>query len=514
MNDCNGVKIDISKFVVLNDLIEFLNKNSDMKRICIQITKKYIHIASSLKFSLEEHFPTRFFIILGESIYGECCIDEITANHLNPDLIVKVGNSCYTLGKSVQSFYLPIISENFSNQLIFFEKLLLEKSYYEEISNKFRNLTKSDVNIFILYDNELEYTFNEIRMKFLNSIDKNNDFIFPVSPNEHQLNENVISIFNRHYVVLKNEVDEKNYKSISKSNVIFYLYDENSKNSNEVILYELAMSNELKSLDNSLNNYLVYTCGYNKLKADDLNTSNIDSFIQPIKDINTNLMITKKFNLSQKALNSKTFGIIVGSANIKEITDIINCLKVILKKNGKKYYTFLLGKPTEDKLATFTEYIDCFIMISCLYSSFKDNKVIDKPVASPIDILHAFGIKAWDANYSFDCRKIMKFMEKTDNTEFNYKNNEYLIEEKIKLQDQALVSLKNDEDKSLSLIFSNTIYDRYNKRCFKGIEINKNSSNNSKILIGKKGIPIQYEDIKIENENILFSNNENCGKKS
>ena len=50
--------------------------------------------------------------------------------------------------------------------------------------------------------------------------------------------------------------------------------------------------------------------------------------------------------------------------------------------------------------------------------------------------------------------------------------------------------------------FSNVIFDRYNKRCFKGIEINKNSNINKKIVIGKKGIPIKYEEINIENENL------------
>ena len=90
--------------------------------------------------------------------------------------------------------------------------------------------------------------------------------------------------------------------------------------------------------------------------------------------------------------------------------------------------------------------------------------------------------------YSFDPRMIKKFINQKSN------NNTLELKKEHPLN-QALMLLEKDENKALACIFSTEVLERYDKRTFKGLEINKNSEINKKIHIGKRGLPIHYEDI-------------------
>jgi diphthamide biosynthesis enzyme Dph1/Dph2-like protein len=53
-------------------------------------------------FSLDELFP----FVLGDTSYGECCVDEVNAQHLNADIIVHFGETCCSKNKSNTIFML------------------------------------------------------------------------------------------------------------------------------------------------------------------------------------------------------------------------------------------------------------------------------------------------------------------------------------------------------------------------------------------------------------------------
>ena len=137
-----------------------------------------------------------------------------------------------------------------------------------------------------------------------------------------------------------------------------------------------------------------------------------------------NNVFYKRFNLIQKAKESDVFGLIVGSLSLDGLNDIIDDLKRTLKLSNKKYYTFLLGKITLEKLSNFVEYIDCFVLIACPFSSFYDFKTLMKPLVSPLDIKLAFdSTYSWNMSYSFDIKAILD--NKTNTT------NESIVEEDI-----------------------------------------------------------------------------------
>lgn len=121
-----------------------------------------------------------------------------------------------------------------------------------------------------------------------------------------------------------------------------------------------------------------------------------------------NKIFYRRFNLIEQVKESEVFGIVIGSLSIKNLNPLLEDIKSTLKLNNKQYYQFLLGKITDEKLANFVEYIDCFILIACPFSEFYDRKALMKPLVSPLDVKIAFDPNyTWDMSYSFDINCII-----------------------------------------------------------------------------------------------------------
>jgi len=137
---------------------------------------------------------------------------------------------------------------------------------------------------------------------------------------------------------------------------------------------------------------------------------NEDSLVYELMEPTTvNKVFYKRFNLIEQVKESEVFGIIVGSLSMKNLNSLLEELKTTLKLQNKKYYQLLLGKITDEKLANFVEYIDCFVLIACPFSDFYNKKALMKPLVSPLDIKIAFDPNySWDMTYSFDINYIVK----------------------------------------------------------------------------------------------------------
>jgi len=148
-----------------------------------------------------------------------------------------------------------------------------------------------------------------------------------------------------------------------------------------------------------------------------------------------NRIFYKRFNLIEKVKESETFGIIVGSLSIENLNDLLEEVKNTLKLKEKKYYQLLLGKITEEKLANFVEYIDCFVLIACPFSDFYNNKSNGIPLVNSLDVKIAFDPKyEWEMTYSFSIDYILNKNEKISEnkiSENNKEEGEELINEKL-----------------------------------------------------------------------------------
>ena len=87
----NNLKFDIKRFV------NYLNSNDlKYKKIAVQISDNLLEFSVSIIKILQKEFPTKLFFVIAETSYGICCADEVAAQHLNADLILRIGKSCLT----------------------------------------------------------------------------------------------------------------------------------------------------------------------------------------------------------------------------------------------------------------------------------------------------------------------------------------------------------------------------------------------------------------------------------
>ena len=180
------------------------------------------------------------------------------------------------------------------------------------------------------------------------------------------------------------------------------------------------------------------------------------------KNFSTKLLY-RRFNLIEKAKECNTFAILIGSLSIPNLNKIIDLLKSLLESREKKVYTLLLGKITEEKLATFTEYIDAFILIGCPFNNGFNSKAIDKPIITPLDIKYAFDENySWDGFYSFDIDYIL-----INDKEIKEKLNNIKIQKEKEIENinKNIMSLQKIEtNQALAPIFSLDILEKYEIR--------------------------------------------------
>ena len=197
----------------------------------------------------------------------------------------------------------------------------------------------------------------------------------------------------------------------------------------------------------------------------------------------------------EKAKQSNIFGILIGSLSLHNLNKIIEEIKATLSLNKKKYYTFLLGKITEEKLSNFTEYIDCFVLVACPFNGGYNNKALYKPIVSPLDIKIAFDKNfEWNSSYTFDASFIKNSLSDSEASKELQEEEKKAVAEMEKKCESLQVK---DTQEALVPVFSVYTLENYDKRKFKGLNNNNEEKvEPQKAVKGKRGIPIRYENLK------------------
>jgi diphthamide biosynthesis protein 2 len=96
-------------------------------------------------------------------------------------------------------------------------------------------------------------------------------------------------------------------------------------------------------------------------------------------------MLMKRFYLIEKSKDADIIGILVGTLSVSKYLDMIDHLKDIITKAGKRYYMFVVGKLNVPKLANFQE-IEMFVIVACPENSLIDSKDLYIPVVTPHEL--------------------------------------------------------------------------------------------------------------------------------
>ena len=452
---------DIFSSFDINEMIDYLNGNIKYKNIGFQFSNNLkngfqIDLIQKIKNLLKE----KSVFVIGDSSYSNCCCDESTALHLDCDIIIRVGNSCFTNNKKIPIYYL---FENF------------------EFSENEINLLKNNLEK-IINDEKLDEN-NQMILFYNPSYLKN--CILKIKEEKNNINHKI-----NYSEILNVKNKEKEYENLILYGRIFFINKE--KNNLNSIITKDSIICYIGNEDDDLPIELLLRFE-NKTKGIYIMNKNNQFKIEKL--IPSYNIITRRFNLINKIKNCETFGILIGNLTLKNLKEIINIIKELLNENNKKVYTILLGKITDEKLCNFIEYIDCFILLSCPFNEGYSKKIIDKIIVSPLDIKFAFDSQfKWDSSYSFDIDFILEKEKNLNNDNYNINNT---IKNNYNNIDEDKIQVKDYKNQALINIFSYQIIERYENRKFKGLsDEGLEDEPVHKVIMGKRGIPIKYEKIK------------------
>ena len=126
------------------------------------------------------------------------------------------------------------------------------------------------------------------------------------------------------------------------------------------------------------------------------------------ESISINRLLMKRYYMIEKAKDARIVGILIGTLGVSNYLDIFNRLKILLKKAGKKAYSFIVGKVNVAKLANFME-IDIFVLVACPENTLLDSSEFYQPVITPYEMEIACNSQRdWTGDYVTDFSQLLE----------------------------------------------------------------------------------------------------------
>lgn len=123
--------------------------------------------------------------------------------------------------------------------------------------------------------------------------------------------------------------------------------------------------------------------------------------------LNVNRYLMKRYFLVEKTKDAKIIGILVGTLGVKDYIQTLDRIKTLIKKAGKKSYTFVVGKINVAKLANFME-IDVYVLVACPQNSLLDSSDFYRPVITPYELeLACNPSRTWQGHLVLDFAKLL-----------------------------------------------------------------------------------------------------------
>ncbi|KAG8199372.1 hypothetical protein JTE90_011832 [Oedothorax gibbosus] len=360
-DDKRDESIPLDDMFEFGKCIEWINSNN-FSKVALQFPDGMLNDATSVALKLGDLTGKQMFV-LGDTSYGSCCVDEISAEHVSADALIHFGHACLSPTKRLPVLYI-------------FGKQILK---IQDVTTAFRNLFPSpDRHIIILYEVMYSYAIDvisEILKEYENLVVSRLEI-----PSEEtkcftdcEINENLIPITKCHRNIL------------IPSNKCLSDYD---------VFYIGSRSVTLTNFMLSLKDCTFYS--YNP------------STQQARKEtLDVNKHLKRRYYYIEKAKDAKIIGILVGTLGASNYLSMIQHLKDLIKQAGKKYYTIVVGKLNSAKLANFAE-IEIFVNVACVESSLIESREFYQSIVTPYELEIALNkARMWTGDYITDFSEIL-----------------------------------------------------------------------------------------------------------
>uniref|UniRef100_A0A8B9PQ55 2-(3-amino-3-carboxypropyl)histidine synthase subunit 2 n=1 Tax=Apteryx owenii TaxID=8824 RepID=A0A8B9PQ55_APTOW len=122
---------------------------------------------------------------------------------------------------------------------------------------------------------------------------------------------------------------------------------------------------------------------------------------------NVNRALMRRLYLVERARDAGVVGILVGTLGVAGYLAVLQHLRELLRRAGKRSYTLAVGKPNPAKLANFLE-VDVFVLVACAQNSLLDSSDFYRPVVTPYELeLACNPAREWTGNYLTNFRDLL-----------------------------------------------------------------------------------------------------------
>ncbi|KNC49219.1 uncharacterized protein AMSG_11863 [Thecamonas trahens ATCC 50062] len=143
-------------------------------------------------------------------------------------------------------------------------------------------------------------------------------------------------------------------------------------------------------------------------------TVDVDAGTAALCTGSTSRALMKRYMLIEKVKSAEVIGLLVGTLAVGPYLEMLDELRALIEAAGRSYYTFCVGKVNVPKLANFTE-VDVFVVVSCPLTALIDSREYIKPLVTPFEAFLALTPGAeWTGEYSTDFEQTLAVIEAAD----------------------------------------------------------------------------------------------------
>jgi diphthamide biosynthesis protein 2 len=341
-------------------------------RIALQFPDSLLGDAAEVCWAMEEALTADgkvpLVFILGDTTFGSCCPDEVSALHLEADVLIHFGHACLSPAMSLPVVYsfgaskvdvsacVDVVVENVKRVGIQRILLLFQVQYFHAIEElQTRISEKGDVLV----------VAGLIPQQDFQLLDEEPADLAETSLKYHRIGG----------LEIPSNLDFSTF-------TVLYIGDPSqSQQYINIMLRFTSMASGSPSA--------IWTF------------KPIESLLETSLPPDIQRQLNRRFFLTQKARDATTFGILVGTLSQRHFASAVASLQKSIQDAKRSCYTFAVGKVNVAKLANFGE-IDCYVLVACSETSLLDfERDIHVPVITPLELDVALGNTQW-GDYSLD----------------------------------------------------------------------------------------------------------------
>ncbi|XP_059620631.1 2-(3-amino-3-carboxypropyl)histidine synthase subunit 2-like [Phlebotomus argentipes] len=421
---------------------------SGFKRISLQFPDSLLRHSVTIYGQLNGEIEAEFFI-LGDTSYGSCCVDEVAASHVDSDALIHFGQACLS-----RNTRLPVL-------YVFLHLCVKWEDYQVKMMSTF---PCGDEKVIIFPDTAFYHAKEELLQQLA-----------------ERTNVRVASL----------AVDD----SVKANYLCWHVQD-------------------LESIDITQWNCLF-------IGEDDQTFFNLSLAIPAAKWFiydpkretlcpatpRTSSWFRRRYYYVEVCKDAQMIGIVMGTLTSSGYLDIAKRIQTLAKERGLRSILISVGKINPAKLANFSD-VDCFVLIGCPQNNVFNSRDFYKPILTTFEVELALN-PAWKDTipdtYCVDFQELLpngKFHREHDPEE-NLESDVSLITGRVRERNQRPNGAPAEAESALleresGALVSNRVTEAFRERSWRGLDPALGQDEPARIVEGRSGIPVAYEEHKDE----------------